>query len=128
MNTLTKIMGSTPTLLAAIGLAFAATFAQAQTLKPQHSAMAGHCTACHGTSGQFLVPDDKACLTCHGSYAELVKKSEAKLKQDRNPEPNPHASGHYGDSLNCTACHKEHQAAEVYCNHCHEFTYPRMKK
>ena len=128
MKTFTTLLRSTPAALAAIFLAFAATFAQAQTLKPQHSALAGNCAACHGSSGQFLVPEDKSCLTCHGSYAELARKSAAKLKQDRNPEPNPHLSGHYGDSLNCTACHKEHKPAELYCNNCHEFNYPRMKK
>lgn len=128
MNTLTKLLASTPALLTAIVLLAATTFAQAQTLKPQHSVLASNCAACHGSSGQFLVPEDKACQSCHGSYAELIKKTDAKLKADRDPEPNPHQSGHYGDTLNCTACHKEHKPAEVYCNNCHEFSYPRMKK
>lgn len=128
MNPLMKLLGSTPAVLAAIFLTFAATFANAQSLKPQHQALSGNCAACHGAQGKFLVPQDAACQSCHGSYAELAKKTAEKQKADRNPEPNPHTSGHYGETLNCTACHKEHQPAEVYCNNCHEFNYPRMKK
>lgn len=60
------------------------------------------CSACHTkenavAGNPFVVPSDKACLACHGSYKDLAKKTE------NLPEPNPHASHHYGEGIACTA-------------------------
>lgn len=105
-------------------LALGASVAQAASLevKPHHQWMSKDCATCHTkenavAGNAFVVPDDKTCMGCHGSYAELAKKTE------NLGEPNPHASHHYGEGLSCTACHKEHQPAKVYCNECHEFKY-----
>ena len=65
----------------------------------------------------FVVPDNKACFACHGSYKDLAEKT-AKLE-----EPNPHKSHHYGEGIACTSCHSEHGQSKVYCNECHEFKY-----
>ena len=63
------------------------------------------------------VPDDKQCMSCHGTYEALAKKT------DKLDEPNPHRSHHYGTGISCTACHKEHSKPAAYCNECHEFKY-----
>ena len=65
----------------------------------------------------FVVPDDKQCMSCHGTYEALAKKT------DKLDEPNPHRSHHYGTGISCTACHKEHSKPADYCNECHEFKY-----
>ena len=65
----------------------------------------------------FVVPDDKQCMSCHGTYEALAKKT------DKLDEPNPHRSHHYGTGISCTACHKEHIKPAAYCNECHEFKY-----
>ena len=53
------------------------------------------CAACHTkenavAGNQFVTPDNKACLTCHQSYAAVAEKT----KNLKNGEPNPHASHH----------------------------------
>ncbi|WP_443743329.1 cytochrome c3 family protein [Sutterella sp.] len=95
--------------------------AAAPTLKPHHQSIKD-CAVCHTAENAvagnaFVVPSDKACMSCHGSYKDLAKKT-ANLG-----EPNPHASHHYGEGISCTACHKEHQPSKVYCNECHNFKY-----
>ena len=77
---------------------------------PKKNAVAGN---------QLVTPDNKACLTCHQSYAAVAEKT----KNLKNGEPNPHASHHYGEGIVCTACHSEHKTSQVYCNNCHEFKY-----
>jgi len=53
------------------------------------------------------------CMRCHGSYAELAKKT-ASLNV------NPHRS-HLGE-VDCVQCHKPTQAKpELMCNSCHKF-------
>ena len=110
-------------LFALAALAFTTSAASAgQQVKPYHKALATNCAACHTqenavAGNPFVIPDDKACISCHGSYADLAKKT-AKLE-----EPNPHKSHHYGEGISCTACHAEHKPSTVYCNQCHDFKY-----
>lgn len=112
-------------LLAAASLAagaFSTTAAAGvPSVKPYHESIKD-CAACHTqenavAGNAFVIPNDETCQGCHGSYADLAKQT-AKL-----PEPNPHASHHYGEGIACTACHKEHEPSKVYCNECHEFSY-----
>lgn len=114
--------------LSAFGLALA-TGAQAATgqLKDHHKALTD-CAACHtpenAVGGNALVvPDNKGCLACHGSWKDLAEKT----KPADPHEPNPHASHHYGENMACTACHAEHKESRVLCNDCHAFPFKPMK-
>ncbi len=91
-------------------------------MSKHHAAAVKDCTVCHTqenavAGNAFVVPDDKVCMSCHGSYESLAKKT------DKLEEPNPHRSHHYGTSLSCSACHKEHSEPKAWCNECHEFKY-----
>lgn len=118
-------------VVAAFGLVCAAAMAATPALSADmanfkvskhHEKVIKDCSICHTqenavAGNPFVVPDDKQCMTCHGSYESLAKKTE-KLE-----EPNPHKSHHYGTGISCTACHKEHSKPVAYCNECHEFKY-----
>lgn len=102
----------------------AAGSAGAYDVKLHHHSAVKDCSLCHTQENAvggnaFVVPDDKACMSCHGSYKDLAGKT-ANLASG---EPNPHKSHHYGEGIACTACHKEHRASKAYCNECHEFKY-----
>ncbi|MGX9461342.1 flavocytochrome c [Shewanella sp. A14] len=78
----------------------------------------GSCQSCH--TDPIKVSDSEThenaqCKSCHGDYAELAND---KLQFD------PHAS-HLGD-INCTSCHKGHEAPQFYCNECHSFDIKPM--
>lgn len=112
----------TAALLCGTMLIAGASQAAGVTVKPYHQSVAKDCALCHTAENAvagnaFVVPDNKACFACHGSYEELAKKTE------KLAEPNPHKSHHYGEGIACTACHSEHGQSKVYCNECHEFSY-----
>jgi Cytochrome c3 len=72
------------------------------------------CNDCHGTekvTAGAAVGMAK-CLSCHGSYEKLAKRTE---KMRLNPHTNPHN----GD-LDCNVCHHGHRADQNYCDSCHE--------
>ena len=113
-------------LAAALGLSTTANAGPAE-LKPHHKAL-GDCALCHTqenavAGNAFVVPDNKACLACHGSWQDLAEKT----KPADPHEPNPHKSHHYGENMSCTACHAEHKESRVICNACHAFPFKPMK-
>jgi cytochrome c nitrite reductase small subunit len=57
--------------------------------------------------------DQEWCLRCHehGSYEELAQRTE-------ELELNPHDS-HYGE-MECSICHRVHEASEEVCAYCHD--------
>lgn len=75
-------------LLVLAAALFIALPASAQQVKPYHQNIKD-CAACHTKENavggkQFVTPDNKACLTCHQSYAavaEKTKKSEERRAQ-----------------------------------------------
>ena len=90
-------------LLVLAAALFIALPASAQQVKPYHQNIKD-CAACHTKENavgrkQFVTPDNKACLTCHQSYAAVAEKT----KNLKNGEPNPHASHHYGEGIGGTA-------------------------
>lgn len=91
-----------------------ASAAETMTLKGAHKAMNLPCEACHGNIKPREIPEETACMTCHQSR-EAVKAKTAKLK------PNPHY-GH-DETVECTACHKEHQQSVLLCDECHQWGY-----
>ena len=84
-------------LILAASLLLAANVARAEqnvTHKPHHASL--------------------SCQTCHGPMSELIKKTS-------DYKRNPHYSPHWGDTVDCYTCHKEHKASEISCatQYCH---------
>ena len=74
------------------------------------------CDRCHEKGkNPEAVPMD-TCVKCHNPD-KLVERT-AKVK----PE-NPHTSPHYGNTLDCNACHHQHQKSEDFCAQCHKFNF-----
>jgi Cytochrome c3 len=71
---------------------------------------------CHGGKSPKAV-SKLLCADCHGSPQDMARKTAAlKIR-------NPHISVHFGTSLPCEECHKEHRASYNYCTACHR-TWP----
>jgi hypothetical protein len=103
-------------LLIAVGTAAAAS-AQERAHKPYHKDLAGQCALCHGAQSPKSVTR-LLCTDCHGSPEDMARKTAALNLR------NPHTSIHFGTSLPCEECHKEHRAAYNYCTEsCHR-TWP----
>jgi len=75
------------------------------------------CASCHGKAKKPEAVAMGKCVACHGSTDKLAEKT-AKVK----PE-NPHTSPHYGTSLDCNLCHKQHAKSENFCAQCHKFEF-----
>ena len=121
MKSLAAVFGLICAAAMAATSAAAADMANIKVSK-HHEKVLRDCSICHTqenavAGNPFVVPDDKQCTTCHGSYEALAEKTE------NLGEPNPHQSHHYGTGLSCTACHKEHSKPTAYCNECHQFKY-----
>ncbi|WP_077073824.1 cytochrome c3 family protein [Mailhella massiliensis] len=102
-------------LILAASLLLAANVARAEqnvTHKPHHASLS--CQTCHGDTENKVPPANEACLTCHGPMSELIKKTS-------DYKRNPHYSPHWGDTVDCYTCHKEHKASEISCatQYCH---------
>ncbi|MCL1926823.1 MAG: flavocytochrome c [Syntrophorhabdaceae bacterium] len=83
------------------------------------------CKDCHGKTKDISLDDAEsgvsgACVKCHGSSLRMAERSEEKAKGKEHI--NPHVS-HVGN-MNCTACHRGHEASASYCNNCHAFNLP----
>ncbi len=74
-----------------------------------------NCDSCHGASNPASGAEvgTAKCLTCHGPYEELAKRTERMMSN------NPHANSHCGD-LDCNVCHHGHRTDENYCGSCHK--------
>lgn len=112
-------------VIAALLTAFAVSSAAAADvpMKPFHEKMMGSalkCETCHETALPAERPTDKACIKCHGTMDKIATKPN---KYDKFP----HASPHYGNTVECTACHFEHKASRAICNDCHVVVFPNLK-
>jgi hypothetical protein len=103
-------------LLLAVGTALAAS-AQERTNKSYHKKLAGKCAECHAESAPKTV-DKLLCAQCHGTPEDMAKLTAA-LKVR-----NPHTSIHFGTSLPCEECHKEHKPSYNYCTEACHRTWP----
>jgi fumarate reductase flavoprotein subunit len=74
------------------------------------------CEDCHLENSEVVIPTTDKCLSCHGSYLEIAKKTE-KMEDIKRGISNPHKS-HIGE-VRCTLCHKIHSSSVLYCNTCH---------
>lgn len=86
------------------------------------------CAVCHGDAKRKTIPKVSECQSCHGDSEEVAALTARDENAGHDVEPNPHDSLHYGTDLPCTYCHQEHKESKVYCNECHEFAYPDMKR
>ena len=79
-----------------------------------HEAKNLTCVNCHGvkTPQEGATVDNAVCEKCHGSQADIAKRTVPKIK-----EQNPHAS-HQG-ALACSKCHAGHGTPKSYCLECH---------
>lgn len=73
------------------------------------------CTDCHGPAlpvkGDTV--ENERCSSCHGSYADIAKKTRSEKFSKRNPH-----DSHLGE-IDCVVCHKAHSESSAYCNGCH---------
>ncbi len=78
------------------------------------------CETCHGVALPTERPSDKSCKGCHGTMDKIQTKPNKFNKF-------PHASQHYGNTLDCTTCHSEHKKSRSLCNDCHVVDFPNLK-
>jgi hypothetical protein len=86
------------------------------------------CAVCHGDVKRKTIPAASQCESCHGSSDNMAQLTSRPKNVGHDLEPNPHDSLHYGTDLPCSYCHQEHKQSKVYCNECHKFEYPDMKR
>jgi hypothetical protein len=91
-------------------------FAAGQVKIDKHKDKGVACASCHEKAEGYTRPADSVCMGCHGSYAELAKKTAPRYDA-RTGIDNPHKS-HIGEAR-CTLCHKNHVPSVLYCNQCH---------
>ncbi len=92
--------------------------------KDHHAKLVGtmmKCDTCHGVA----VPTERpatsdGCIACHGTMDQIPTKPN---KFDKKP----HASAHYGATLDCSTCHSEHKASRALCNDCHVVKWSNFK-
>jgi hypothetical protein len=105
-------------LIFAAFLPIAQAAAQTPTLSADmHKAKGVTCVDCHGKAGKKAFVTAERCLSCHGTPADLVRKTAAV-----KPE-NPHDSPHWGTTMECGVCHRQHEKTVNWCNHCHAFAF-----
>lgn len=71
----------------------------------------------------LVVPDNQACLACHGSWKDLAEKT----KPADPHEPNPHASHHYGENMPARPATPNIRKAACSATTAHAFPFKPMK-
>ena len=87
---------------------------QTGALYQLHVSAGLNCASCHKETPPATPVGMATCLSCHGSYKALAKKTI-------NVTPNPHGS-HQGD-LPCASCHHIHKPSVDYCSQCHQWGF-----
>ena len=78
------------------------------------------CEMCHQEALPQTKPSDKACIGCHGTMDKIATPANEFDKK-------PHDSDHYGNTLECTACHAEHKASQDLCGTCHRVKWKKFQ-
>ena len=104
-------------LLAALLLPLAGAADAAALGAKAHEAKGVSCDDCHGKGKKRTFVEAKQCLACHGPAEKLAEKT-AEVK----PE-NPHHSPHWGPTMECNVCHRQHKPTQNWCDHCHRFGF-----
>lgn len=94
------------------------------SFKDHHAKLVGtlmQCETCHGAAVPTERPATSAgCIKCHGTMDKIPTKPN---KFDKKP----HASDHYGATLDCSTCHSEHKESRALCNDCHVVEWTNFK-
>lgn len=72
------------------------------------------CKECHSNPNGVKALSTDDCLDCHDSREKMAEATS-------DLDPNPHNSPHYGTSLDCELCHKQHGRSENFCSQCHDW-------
>lgn len=106
-------------LVSAIALSLGAGAADAgKFLGDRHVERGLKCDSCHTPDNKIKQSGDyDVCVTCHGDYDAMIKRTAAKYQG----KVNPHAQ-HEG-VLPCVECHKGHKKSVNYCGGCHSYIY-----
>ncbi len=101
-------------MVAAFSIFLNPAFAQNQAMSGSMTRLHANvqCGQCHNNTQPMQAPQDTTCIQCHG------KSSSIKLPVNVN-EKNYHNSPHYGDTVSCLECHREHQPQQNLCKNCH---------
>ncbi|WP_418581599.1 cytochrome c3 family protein [Parasutterella excrementihominis] len=101
-------------MAAAFSILLSPSFAQNQTMSGSMARLHANvqCAQCHNNTQPMQAPQDTTCIQCHG------KSSSIQLPANVN-EKNYHNSPHYGDTVSCLECHREHQPQQNLCKNCH---------
>lgn len=78
------------------------------------------CELCHQEKLPKTKPTDKACIQCHGTMDKIATPANEFDKK-------PHASDHYGNTLECTTCHAEHKPSQDLCSTCHRVKWQKFQ-
>ncbi|WP_316415611.1 cytochrome c3 family protein [Mesoterricola silvestris] len=106
-----------PLLLAGLMSLTLAAAPPAPMAADMHKAKGVSCVDCHGPAKVKTFVPAQVCLRCHGPAEDLVKKTAAV-----KPE-NPHDSPHWGPTMECNICHRQHEKPVNWCNHCHVYGF-----
>lgn len=100
-------------LVAALGTLAAVSQEKEVFTADKHKDMGLECSTCHGNEAPTATVPGKVCLPCHESL-------EAVAVRTKDYTVNPHEN-HLTNSqeLECTQCHKGHQANTPMCLNCH---------
>ena len=90
---------------------FSNAFGADPLLADRHVNRGLNCQACHTAMPMQSVPASQ-CLSCHGPYAKLAKRTDKK-------DINPHDS--HIEEADCGLCHRGHKKPVFACDECHEF-------
>ncbi|WP_051202108.1 cytochrome c3 family protein [Ferrimonas senticii] len=94
--------------------------------KSRHLEVGLECIDCHAADLTKFA-NEQVCLECHEQQGEInLEAINQRPGHSLEIQPDPHYNVHFGNTLNCTACHSEHAKSEIYCNYCHQFKYPNF--
>lgn len=85
--------------------------AETRTRSAAHQGL--KCEDCHNEAEPKGPVVTVSCAACHDAKEVAAAWT--------GPQPNPHDSKHWGTTLPCESCHKEHSPDVFMCNDCHEF-------
>lgn len=80
-------------------------------LADRHVARGVKCEGCHTSQPPKAVPSEQ-CISCHGGYDKLAKRTDKK-------DINPHDS--HVENPACGDCHHGHRPPAFLCDQCHQF-------
>ncbi len=91
---------------------------KARSFQSWHKDLSNQCIKCHEQKKPIVASGAFKCEKCHETAEDMVKETKGLGIR------NPHHSIHYGTSLPCEECHKEHSEPYNYCTEACHRTWP----